>query len=95
MCRHRFLPLLALTFTLGTVPARLCQASSERVSAEVFDLQGGRVRTLATDREFPAGTQALSWDGRNDAGVGLPTGVYFVKVRVATHSESRRAVLLH
>jgi flagellar hook assembly protein FlgD len=69
--------------------------SSERASAEVFDLEGKRVRRLATDREFPAGTQALGWDGRNDAGVGLPSGVYFVKVRVGTHSEARRAVLLH
>jgi len=69
--------------------------TSERVSAEVFDLQGERVRTLATGREFPSGAQALSWDGRDDAGVGMPTGVYFVEVRAGTHSEARRAVLLH
>ncbi|HET7224332.1 MAG TPA: FlgD immunoglobulin-like domain containing protein [Candidatus Eisenbacteria bacterium] len=68
---------------------------SERVSAEVFDLEGERVRTLATNREFPAGPQALGWDGRNDAGVGLPSGVYFVEVRAGTHAEARRAVLLH
>ena len=69
--------------------------SSERVSAEVFDLAGHRVRTLATDREFSSGAQALGWDGRNDDGVGLPTGVYFVKVRAGTHAEARRAILLH
>jgi flagellar hook capping protein FlgD len=69
--------------------------SSERVSSEVLDLEGKRVRTLATDREFPPGTQVLNWDGRNDAGVGLPNGVYFVRIRVGTHSEARRAILLH
>ena len=79
----------------GQLSIRFSLPGSERVSAEVFDLQGERVRTLATDREFSSGTQALGWDGRNDAGIGLPTGVYFVEVRVGTHSEARRAILLH
>jgi hypothetical protein len=79
----------------GQMTIRFNLPSSERVSAEVFDLEGKRVRTLATDREFPAGRQALGWDGRNDAGLGLPTGVYFVEVRVGMHAEARRAILLH
>ena len=79
----------------GQLRIRFNLPGSERVSAEVFDLEGGGVRTLATDREFPPGTQALDWSGRNDAGVGLPDGVYFVEVRVGTRTESRRALLLH
>jgi flagellar hook assembly protein FlgD len=65
------------------------------VSAEVLDVAGHRVRTLASDREYSSGTQALGWDGRNDAGVRLSSGVYFVEVREGTHSEARRAILLH
>ena len=53
------------------------------------------MRTLATEREFPPGTQALSWDGQSDAGVPQPSGVYRVELRVGTHSEARRAILLH
>jgi len=69
-------------------------ASSGRVSAQVLDLLGHRVRTLATDREFPPGTQALGWDGRSDAGVEMPSGVYFVEVRARAQREARRVALL-
>jgi len=65
------------------------------VSAEVVDLAGHRVRTLATKREFSPGPQVLGWNGKNDAGVRLSSGVYFVVVREGTHSEARRAILLH
>ena len=79
----------------GHMTIRFNLPSSERVSAEVVDLAGRRVRTLATDREFSPGPQVLGWDGKNDAGVRLSSGVYFVEVREGTHSEARRAVLLH
>jgi hypothetical protein len=79
----------------GQMTIRFNLPSSERVSAEVLDVAGHWVRTLAASREFSPGPQVLGWDGKNDAGVGLPTGVYFVEVREGTHSEARRAVLLH
>ncbi|TMQ73167.1 MAG: hypothetical protein E6K81_05515, partial [Candidatus Eisenbacteria bacterium] len=60
----------------GQLTIRFNLPSTERVSAQVLDVQGHRVRTLATDREFPPGTQVLGWDGRNNAGVSLPNGVY-------------------
>src|SRR6185436_7767686 len=74
----------------GQLTIRFNLPSSERVSAEVLDLAGHRVRTLATEREFSPGPQVLGWDGKNDAGVRLPSGVYFVEVRAGTHVEARR-----
>jgi len=74
---------------------RFALPSPARVSAQVLDLAGHRVRTLATEREFSAGTQTLAWDGRNDSGAGLPAGVYFARVRLGARSESRRVILLH
>jgi hypothetical protein len=79
----------------GRLTIRFALPSSARVSAQVLDLAGHRVRTLATEREFSAGTQALAWDGRNDAGAGLPAGVYFARVRLGARSETRRVILLH
>jgi hypothetical protein len=79
----------------GQLTIRFELPSTGRVSAQILDLAGHRVRTLATDREYSPGPQVLGWDGKNDAGVGLPSGVYFVEVREGTHSEARRAILLH
>jgi len=79
----------------GQLKIRFELPSTGRVSAQILDLAGHRVRTLATDHEYSPGPQVLGWDGKSDAGVGLPSGVYFVEVREGTHSEARRAVLLH
>jgi hypothetical protein len=68
--------------------------SSGRVSAQVLDVDGHRVRTLAVDREFPAGRQAIEWDGRNDECARVPVGVYFIRVRMGGHADGRRLVLL-
>jgi hypothetical protein len=68
--------------------------ASGRVWAQVLDVAGHGVRTLAVDREFSAGRQSLEWDGHNDGGARVPAGVYFIRVRVGGHAEGRRLVLL-
>lgn len=59
-----------------------------RVTLELFDVTGQRVRTLA-DRAFEPGrhTLALGTDG-------LAAGVYFVRMRTAGFSASRRVLVL-
>ena len=78
----------------GQLTIRFALPSAARVSAHVLDLTGHRVRVLASEREFAAGTQTLAWDGRNDSGVALPAGVYFVRVQLGATSETRRITLL-
>lgn len=79
----------------GPSTIRLELPHPQRVNVDVFDLAGHRVRTLAREREFPAGVQALSWDGRDDSGAALPGGLYFVRMRAGDREETRRAVRLH
>jgi hypothetical protein len=48
----------------------------------VFDLRGRRIRSLAA-AEAPA--RIVDWDGRDDAGRPVPSGVYFFRTsRAAT-----------
>jgi hypothetical protein len=51
-----------------------------RVLLHVYDIAGRRVRTLV-DRDIPAGYHAVEWDGRNDAGYGVASGVYLMVMR--------------
>ncbi len=51
-----------------------------RVTVEVFDVRGARVRVLA-DRSFPAGEHRVSWDARDAAGRLTAPGVYFLRVK--------------
>jgi hypothetical protein len=60
------------------------------VRIEVFNVQGRRVRVLA-DRFLDAGEFDIRWDGRDDRGVSVATGVYFYRV-TAPGVESVRKV---
>jgi hypothetical protein len=56
-------------------------ARADRVTVKVYDMAGRPVRTLAEERQFPAGEHSLVWDGRGDDGRTLRAGVYFTQVR--------------
>ncbi|MAD51178.1 MAG: M43 family zinc metalloprotease [Candidatus Marinimicrobia bacterium] len=49
------------------------------LNAAVYDLYGRKIATLLHS-ELNAGSYNLSWQGRNDAGVMVSAGMYFLKV---------------
>lgn len=49
------------------------------VAADVFNVQGGLVRTLER-RVMPAGRHILRWDGRLDQGGSAASGVYWIRI---------------
>jgi hypothetical protein len=42
---------------------------------EILDIEGGLVRELVA-LDYPAGSQAVMWDGRDEQGQAVPSGVY-------------------
>jgi len=58
----------------------------------LYDLRGREVRVLA-DGAFPAGPQALSFDGRDRNGRQLAAGVYFARLEAAG-DKARATVIL-
>jgi flagellar hook assembly protein FlgD len=63
------------------------------VELAVYDLAGRRVRNLASGR-IPGGLHARTWDGRNEDGRPVATGVYFYRLKAAETSLTRKVVLL-
>jgi len=59
----------------------------------VHDLAGRRVRQLWRG-EVPAGTHRMVWDGRDDAGAEVPSGVYLARLRAAGESSVGRLTLV-
>jgi hypothetical protein len=52
-----------------------------RVGLQVFNAAGACVRTLVAGAR-PAGSQDVEWDGRDDAGRPVASGVYFARLAV-------------
>jgi YVTN family beta-propeller protein len=64
-----------------------------RVKLHVFDVSGRLVRTLV-DREMPAGSHLVRWDGRDDQGRALGSGRYFYRLRTGTTIVTRDMTLV-
>ncbi len=58
------------------------------VALAVYDATGRRVRTLVAEPRA-AGTHETTWDGRDDAGVPVASGVYLCRLVADSHSFTR------
>jgi len=68
-------------------------AAPGRARLELLDLQGRRLRLL-TEGQWPAGEQVLAWDGRDEAGRPLPSGVYLARLISAQGRATRKLLLM-
>jgi glucose/arabinose dehydrogenase len=63
------------------------------VRLEVFDVLGRRIRHLV-DGTLSAGAHPVNWDGRNDHGISVGAGIYFVRLCAGATEQSLRVVRL-
>lgn len=68
-------------------------AAAQRVHLVVYDVGGRRVRTLVNGPQ-PASHYNVEWDGRNDQGQRVSTGVYFYRLEAGDFAQTRKMVLL-
>ncbi|MDZ7341484.1 MAG: nitroreductase family protein [candidate division KSB1 bacterium] len=54
-------------------------AEDAQVIIAIFDLKGKKIRTILNDRQ-QSGEYTLTWDGLNDAGERVSSGVYFYQL---------------
>jgi len=63
------------------------------VRLEVFDITGRKVATLVR-KELPPGEYEVQWDGRDDAGRKVGSGVYIYRLRAGKFAQSRKMLLI-
>lgn len=66
---------------------------SSAVTLIVYDLLGNKIRTLINKR-LPAGDHSIRWDGQDDRGIQVASGLYFYKLTVGRQQALRRMLLL-
>ncbi|OGC76870.1 MAG: hypothetical protein A2Z27_05995 [candidate division Zixibacteria bacterium RBG_16_50_21] len=77
----------------ATTSIRYSVPQTGKVELAVFNILGQKVRTLV-DEELSAGEHTVIWDGRNQSGQYVATGVYFYRLQVGTEVFVRRMTLL-
>jgi hypothetical protein len=82
-----FNPSTVINYTISP------SANSTNTRLEIFNLLGQKVRTLVDARES-GGIHSVSWDGRNDAGELLPSGVYVYRLMSGTLIDSKKMLFI-
>ena len=80
-----FNPQTKISFTLQ---------HSQPVSLDILDTRGHLVRTLLSSDVRPMGPNLLAWDGQNDQGQNLPSGLYMARMRTLNETAVTKLTLV-
>jgi hypothetical protein len=70
-CPNPFNPVTTIRFDLS---------SRSKVHLSIYDVNGKRV-SLLLNKEMTAGRKSVDWNGRNDEGISVVSGVYFYSLK--------------
>jgi hypothetical protein len=95
-------PAVASTFALEqnypnpfnpSTRIRYALSNPAQVTLKIYSLLGQHVRTLV-DQKQDRNFYEVAWDGRNDNGMAMPSGVYFYQIRAGNEVATRRMLFL-
>jgi len=68
--------------------------AASQVKLEIFDVLGRKVRTLVNGEQKNAGYHSTLWNGRDDSGRQVASGVYIYRIVSDQQSLSRKMILM-
>ena len=80
-----FNPETQVRFTLG---------AQENVKLVIYDIMGRQVRTLANGDSFNSGFHVLNWDGRDNVGEKVATGMYIYRIKAGDFIADKKMLLV-
>jgi hypothetical protein len=78
-----FNPSTTISFSLG---------EETQVNIDIYNLKGQKVRHLTSDN-FSRGEHKLLWDGKDDQGRKVASGIYFAEMRTPTYKKHIKMLL--
>ena len=69
-------------------------SAASRVDLRIYDTSGRLIRVLRNAVFEGSGRHEARWDGRNDSGLLVSSGIYFCRLAVGADKETRKMVLL-
>ena len=63
------------------------------MALDIYNILGQKVATLV-NRELPAGYHTVTWDGADQEGRPVASGIYFYKIMSGNFAQNRKMVLL-
>ena len=66
---------------------------SSKIRVDIFNILGQKVRTLLNEQKAP-GYYSINWNGENDFGEAVNSGIYLLKLSSEKYSSVMKMVLL-
>ncbi|MFC1563429.1 C10 family peptidase [candidate division KSB1 bacterium] len=67
--------------------------SFSEVSLKIYNINGQVVKTLISGK-LPAGNHTVKWDGRNEAGQKVSSGIYIYHIRAGGFTATKKMILI-
>ena len=64
------------------------------VTLKIYDLLGREVRTLLNNEKQSSGRKSVAWDGTNDLGERVASGVYLYQLQSGMFKQTRKMILI-
>jgi hypothetical protein len=64
------------------------------VTLEVYNILGMKVRTLIDGERMNAAKYSVEWDGKDNSGMAVPSGVYLYRIHTDKFSAAKKMVLM-
>ncbi len=84
-----FNPSTTVSFDIPT-----SKESAVRVALNIFNVRGGKVRTLFSGSLAGGKHYRMQWDGKDNAGNVMPAGIYFAVLRAGNMQQSQKMCLV-
>jgi len=65
-----------------------------RVTLLIYDIMGRQVRTLFSNLYQEAGYRSIVWNGLDNFGKPLPSGMYFYQIKATNFIKTKKMILL-
>ena len=75
-----------------TISFSVTQTSSF-VNLEIFNLKGQKVKRFVNET-LPVGTHSVIWNGTDDSGKSVTSGIYFYKMKSGNYTSTKKMILL-
>jgi len=64
------------------------------VELNIYDTSGKLIRTVVEGEYYPAGEHEFVWNGRNNSGQSVASGVYFCKLQAGNYHDTVRMIMI-
>jgi flagellar hook assembly protein FlgD len=72
---------------------RFLLPKQSHVEIAIYNALGQPIRRLIA-KDYPAGTHAVAWDGRDDTNAAMASGIYFYHIQSKDFTAIRKMMLL-